>query len=117
MIHLTPQERKVLLFVSFLFALSFILSFYKKTTGNNTCCFIDFYSNRAKPVLLDINKATKEELVALPAIGEKTAAAILEYRTTRQGFKNLDELKNIKGISDDKLTLLKKYLKLPTTEK
>ena len=116
MIHLTPQERKVLLFVSFLFALSLVLTFYKKTAGGNTC-FIDLYSNRVKPALLDINKATEEELVALPGIGEKTATAILEYRTTHQSFKNLDELKSIKGISDDKLTRLKKYLKVSATEK
>ena len=115
MIHLTPQERKVLLFISFLFALSFILTFYKKTSGNT--CFIDLYSHRAQPALLDINKATEEKLVALPGIGEKTAAVILEYRTAHQGFKNLDELKSIRGISDDKLARLKKYLEVSATEK
>jgi competence protein ComEA len=116
MIHLTPQERKVLLFVSFLVALGLFLSFYKKTVGVNTC-FIDLYTNKAKPASLDVNRAPLEELIALPGIGPKTAQAILEYRAAHNGFKNLDELKNIKGISDNKLMRLEKYLKVSETQK
>lgn len=116
MIHLTPQERKILLFISLLLALGLTLNFYKKTTGCNGC-FIDFYTQKVKPALVDVNKATQEELVALPGIGEKRALAILEYRTTHQGFKNLDELKNIKGITDARLTQLKRYLKISGSEK
>lgn len=116
MIHLTPQERKVLLFISFLVALGLFLSFYKKTAGVNTC-FIDLYTNRTKPASLDVNRASREQLIALPGIGPKTAQAILEYRAAHNGFKNLEELKNIKGITDDKLMRLEKYLKVPEAQK
>ncbi|MDQ1264202.1 MAG: competence protein ComEA [Campylobacterota bacterium] len=48
---------------------------------------------------IDINKASKEELMGLSGIGEKRAAAILEYRK-QKCFKNVNELTRVKGIGD-----------------
>ena len=111
MIHLTHQERKVLLFLSLLFAAGVLLSVFKKTSGCNIC-FVDLYSRKAGPGVVDINQADREELIALPGIGEKTADEIIAYRASRGGFKDLAELKEIKGISDAKLNSLKKYLSI-----
>jgi len=61
---------------------------------------------------VNLNKATLEELIKVPGIGEATAKRILEYREKVGGFKSLEELKNIKGIGDKKLELLKNYLTL-----
>ena len=36
----------------------------------------------------------------MDVIGEKTSAAIIEYRTENGGFSSIEELKNIKGIGD-----------------
>lgn len=47
---------------------------------------------------ININKATFDELVLLPGVGEKTASRIIERRQREGGFKSLDELKDIKGI-------------------
>jgi competence ComEA-like helix-hairpin-helix protein len=109
MIHLTLQERKVILFLSFLFILGLGLSVLKKTTGCNFC-LIDIYSHKTATEALDINLATRQELVALPDIGEKTADAIIAARVKQGGFKDMSELKNIKGITDVKLKRLEKYL-------
>jgi len=106
---LTSQERKVLFFFLFLFFLGLALSFLKKSSGSS-CCPLNFISERRGIQTLDLNQATREELIVLPEIGEKTADAILGYRVSHGRFTTLDELKNIKGISDAKLTRLKEYL-------
>jgi len=46
---------------------------------------------------IDINKATLKELMTLPGIGKVKAQAIIKYRQ-KHPFKNIDDLKNVKGI-------------------
>jgi competence protein ComEA len=62
--------------------------------------------------VININTATKEELMMLPGIGEKTAAAIVTYRLANKGFKALDDMTRIKGISKKKLDKVRPYLVL-----
>jgi comEA protein len=47
---------------------------------------------------LDLNRATAEELEALPGIGEVKAAAILAVRDSQGGFQSLEELETVRGI-------------------
>ncbi len=49
---------------------------------------------------IDLNTATKEQLLSLPGIGEQKAEAILSYREERGRFSSTEELKNISGIKD-----------------
>lgn len=49
---------------------------------------------------MDINRASKIELLKLHGIGEKRANAILDYRHKHKCFKNVEELKNVKGIGE-----------------
>lgn len=56
---------------------------------------------------LDINTATKEQLLDLPGIGEVTANRILTYRTETGKFSNVDELRAIKGMSKKKIENLR----------
>jgi competence protein ComEA len=109
MIHLTHQERKVFLFLSFLFFAGVALTVFKKSTGCNLC-LIDLYSQKAAGAIVDVNTAGRDALIALPGIGEKAADDIIAYRTAHNGIKDLSELTNIKGISEKKLDNLKKYL-------
>ncbi len=53
---------------------------------------------RAVDVKLDINKATAEELTALPGVGMKKAEEIVKFRELNGNFKSVDELVNVKGI-------------------
>jgi competence ComEA-like helix-hairpin-helix protein len=55
-----------------------------------------------KPSIININTATKDELMELPGVGEVTADRIIEYRE-KTPFASTDELIEIKGIGEAKL--------------
>lgn len=59
---------------------------------------------------LDINEVTFEQLLEIDGVGESTARKIIDYRTSKGGFKNIDELLQVSGIGEKKLEILKKYL-------
>ena len=64
---------------------------------------------------LNLNTATKEELIALPGIGPAKAQAILDYRTAHGGFKSVEELKDVKGIGAKRFEKLKGELTVAGT--
>lgn len=49
---------------------------------------------------LDLNRATLEELMTLPKIGEVRAQRILEYREAHGGFHSTAELMQVNGIGE-----------------
>ncbi len=60
--------------------------------------------------LLNLNTASAEELCLLPEIGEKTAAAIVEYRAQTGGFFNKLQLLEISGIGEMTYQAIEEYL-------
>ena len=59
---------------------------------------------------ININTASKEMLLKLPGIGEKTAQNIIDLRAEKGKFKSLEELLDVKGIGTSKFNKIKKFL-------
>lgn len=49
---------------------------------------------------INLNRATKEELMTLPGIGEAKAESIIKYREEVGWISSTDEIMNISGIKD-----------------
>jgi competence protein ComEA len=56
---------------------------------------------------LDINTASQEEFVKIKGIGEKKAERIIAYRKEHGKFSSIDELKNVKGIGNKIVNIIK----------
>lgn len=57
--------------------------------------------------LININTADMYQLTKLEGIGESLATAIIAYRVENEGFKTIEEIKNVKGIGDAKFDKIK----------
>lgn len=61
---------------------------------------------------ISINTANKKELMTLSGIGESKALAIIEYREKNGLFKNIEEIKKVKGIGNGLFEKIRDYIKL-----
>lgn len=59
--------------------------------------------------LINLNKATKFELMKLPGVGEKTADVIIEYRKTNP-FSKIEDIMKIKGIGPKKFEKMREFI-------
>lgn len=60
---------------------------------------------------VNINTASKEELMSLKGIGSSTADAIIKYRQDNK-FKSIEDIKNVKGIGNKKFKAIKNDIKV-----
>jgi competence protein ComEA len=60
--------------------------------------------------LVNINTATKEDLMNLPGIGEAKADAIIKYRETSGTFQSIEDIKSIEGIKDGVFNKIREFI-------
>lgn len=60
---------------------------------------------------ININTASKNQLMLLDGIGETTAQKIIDYRTQNGNFTKIEELMNVKGIGEKKFEQIKDRIK------
>ncbi len=64
----------------------------------------------ASTQVVNINTASASEFEALPGIGPKMAARIVEYRQKNGPFKKVEELMNVRGLGEKNFLKLKAQL-------
>lgn len=86
---------------------------YKKAAKvNNKATKIPTTTANAAGEIININIADKTQLCTLPGVGAVTAERIIAYREQNGAFSNVEQLLNIKGISQAKLAKIKPLVKL-----
>ena len=103
MFDLTPQERKVVLFLISAALVGLGINFVVKTNSRME----RFVKADAEILKININQATLEDLVGTKVLSSKLAAKIIEYRNSHSPFKELQDLKEIKGIGEYRYEKLK----------
>ncbi|MFD1063368.1 ComEA family DNA-binding protein [Winogradskyella litorisediminis] len=63
-----------------------------------------------KIITFNLNKATRDELVTIPHIDYEIANNIIEERTLREGFKNIEDLTKVEQFPSKKLQIIRLYL-------
>lgn len=74
---------------------------------NDACISDNVIENNE--TLININTATKEELMTLSGIGETKALAIISYRE-KTPFTSIEDIKNVSGIGDSTYNEIKNYI-------
>lgn len=75
-------------------------------SGGDAPAEVSAEANTAAPI--DLNLATEAQLEALPGVGPKTAAAIIEGRP----YGSVDDLLRVKGIGEATLAKLRPFIKV-----
>ncbi len=103
------KHEKILISATVLFVL---LAIFCSSMQRNVINEVKHAETEATEYLIDINKAGPEELISLTGIGSSLANRIVEYRTEKGAFKNIEELCNVSGIGQATLKKIKDYIKV-----
>jgi len=102
MLNMTRDETKAFWFLAVVvfagLAINLVIKAHPKTKQ---------YISAPRTTKINLNKADQRQLKLAPGIGDKISQRILEYRQKNEKFYNIEELKQIKGISPKKFEKIK----------
>ena len=61
---------------------------------------------------VNLNTATKEELMTIPGVGESKADSIVQYREEIGKFQTIEDIMNVSGIKEGLFQKIKDYIKI-----
>lgn len=102
---LTSEERNILISIVLAVCVGLLINIFFSYSKK-----IQINDSASKPLLVNINIATAEELDKLPGVGKKIAERIVEMRKTQGEYKTVSDLKKVKGLTARKLQKLEKYI-------
>ena len=70
------------------------------------------FAKKEKIVLIDINQATKEDLIKIYGIGEAISVRILKQKEVLGGFVSMEQMKDVWGLSPEVIENLNSYFKV-----
>ena len=76
----------------------------------NDACIKEDNNNQNNVEKININTADINTLKTLEGIGDAKANAIIEYRTNNGGFKSIEEIVNVSGISEALFSKIKENI-------
>lgn len=106
MFNLTREERRVLIFLFSVVLVGIGMDFAVKVFAPvKSIARLDGDFGK-----IDLNSADVNLLKSVPGIGEKLAQRIVELRKEKAGLCDLEQLKEIKGLTGNKFNKIKNYL-------
>ncbi|MFN7676415.1 helix-hairpin-helix domain-containing protein [Flavobacterium sp.] len=75
------------------------------------------YSKAEKVIVLDINEATKEDLMKVYGIGDKISDRILTEKEKYGGFVSMEQMQFVWGLSPEVIENLNKYFEVKSAPK
>ena len=70
------------------------------------------FAKNEKIVLIDINQATKEDLIKIYGIGEAISVRILKQKEVLGGFVSMEQMKDVWGLSPEVIENLNSHFKV-----
>ena len=121
MFNLTKDEKKIIIFLILSALVGSGINYYKKLKSrvelkvvssnlNKDTRDIDALLKESKSV--NVNLSNLERLCRLPGIGPALAERIIEYRDKNGPFRNIEDLRNVRGIGGKKFAEIKEFLTL-----
>lgn len=67
-------------------------------------------NNKKENSLINVNRASQEELESLPGVGPSTAKKIIDYRESEGKLSTIEDVKNVNGIGEKKFESMKDFI-------